>query len=202
MKRIIFLISILYCTSCTKDSIIDDDIPVECVELGFNSNPAIFEEGFFIRGKFNSKETNFDYGGISVDDRENKRPYFRFGNYNLCNLQHLNISFRNNFSTDNLGSIELDPSFEAVYNYGGVNELVLSQRYDSLILNSDFENFLVFDFINSDTTILEGRFQLHLTKSKCCYFDDGSLKVCQTPDYFSDEPVDIKIENGKFRIRH
>lgn len=200
MHRIIVLISILCYASCSKEKIADDDIPVECIELGYNPNPVVIEKGFFINGEFNSIDLNFDYGGISFGDDENKRPYFRFGTYNSCNLQHLNIRYTNGFSIDNLGSTEIDPSFQAVYNYGNANELLLSQRYDSLVLNSDFENYLVFDFINTDTTILEGRFQIHLTKSRCCYFDDGSLKVCRTPDYFQAEPTDIKIRNGKFRI--
>ncbi len=166
-----------------------------CDDLGFNPNPPPkFEQGFYMTGLWNGKDWKPYIAAFAVVSSR-----LGFGDLNRCNLLKYScgiddIAFVNTKQTITKSRL--------YFNYGQIDEIVTSQYYDSLVVSPDFENFIIFDYIAPDTSIVEGRFQLHLTKRWCFTFDDGTLAGCDTPpDYIDGEPKDIIITDGKFRIK-
>lgn len=205
MKYIIFIFlswTILCCS--------DDNIPLECSDLGFDNNPELFENGFYVKGTINgsSWEAANGYFVIITDTLLERGISLCFADHNTCNLQ--NLIFKDNITDGGwvnnylyeFGTKNVNPPIYSIFNYGGLDEAAVSQEYDSLVISPAFENFIIFDYLSPDSTIIEGRIQLHLTKRWCKEFDSGDLVGCDTPpDYLDGEPLDIKIKDGEFRLQ-
>lgn len=188
MVRIIILFFSAVWWCCSREG-----IPAVCEDLGYEPNPVKFTEGFYMQGILNGKPWSADYAGYSL---VHNGIYFR--EYNKCGL----VKYLANFSHFKFVNSTQDlTKAELYYNYGQIDEVVLSQTYDSLVTTSRFKNTLIFDYIAPDTAVVEGRFQFHLTKSVCFYYSDGSLGGCRPPDYLDGEPKDIIITDGKFRLK-
>lgn len=185
----------LWCLSCS-----DDGIPDECFDRGYNENPESFDENFYFKGILNGKEWEAKNGVFYFVDDSGFN--FTVHNTNSCGLDELTFYSYSNISKYSFVQINIDPPIKAIFNYGGLNEYVFSQEYDSLVVSQEFDNFLIFDHVTPDTSIVEGRFQLHLTKRWCKEFDNGRLEGCDTPpDYIDGEPKDIIVTDGQFRLK-
>lgn len=190
MKYIIIFIAVMSFLSCCKK----EELPSICDDLGYNENPKKFEEGFYMNGIFNGKNWKADNAGYRLDTKG-----MGFGNFNECGLVKYSCSI-NNIKIDNSKQTITDAFL--FFNYGQIDEIVTSQDYDSLVVSQDFENYIIFDYVTPDTSIVEGRFQLHLTKRWCFEYNNGTLEGCDSPpDYLGGEPKDIIITNGRFRLK-
>jgi hypothetical protein len=190
MKYLFFTLITLF-FACTNDN-----IPSICDELGYDPNPEKFENGYFANYLWNGKYRNMDYGGFSIHDTING---FGFGKINSCGLWYYSGGFAGyQFISQKKQKID---KAKLLFNYGGLNEVVTTQEYDSLVVSPDFENFMIIDFISADTSIIEGRFQMHLKKRWCTYWDKGTLQGCMEPYYEVGEPKDIIITEAKFRLK-
>ncbi len=178
-----------------------------CDDLGFEPNPKRFDKGFFVQGTLNGKSWAADNGGIvrSTDTLGNTTINVAFTKNNSCNLPDLifyDFNTPDGFVLSHfykINEININPPIRAAFNYGQIDEIVISQEYDSL--STKFENYIIFDYVAPDTSIVEGRFQFHLTKAWCTYFSDGTLQRCLSPDYQYGEPKHIIITDGKFRMK-
>ena len=163
-----------------------EKIPDICDELAYAETPEI-SDGFYMRGTLNGESWSAEYAEFASILYKGQ-PEFSLGGiiYNECGIPYYTVllfSRREQFDFDRFVNEESSSVF---YNYGQIDEHVITPKYDSLIISNDFENFVDFDYVAPDTSIIDGRFQLNLTK-RDRYYEEG-------------EPDNIKIENGEFRL--
>lgn len=175
-----------------------------CEELGFDENPMLFEDNFFLQATINDSPWEANWGRIFTNSKnnfdDNLKLDIRGFNYGNCNLIDLILRLSFLDQVYSLNEKNLDPPFAAIFNYGGLNELVVSQRYDSLLTIPNFPNYLLIEKVDTLNSIMEGSFQLGLTKRYCFTFDDGTISGCNTPDYLEGEPLNIIVTEGSFRM--
>ncbi|WP_235297474.1 hypothetical protein [Portibacter marinus] len=194
MNRFTYLIILVLLFACSKE----DRIPAICDTMGYDEEAIFFEEDFCAKSIYNGEKAEFDAGYFGYR-HENDQPVGSIGlvRYNECNLLDFQLELHElKISFDK----QIIDSTSAYFHYGAFEEVVTSSRYDSLIVTPDFENFIRFDYISLDSSVVEGHFQIKLTRRWCNYTSDGKLQRCEQPVFDYNEPETIVIKDAKFRL--
>ncbi|WP_353482826.1 hypothetical protein [Haliscomenobacter sp.] len=169
--------------SCSK--------PEECDERSWTDFPRL-DQGFYMKGKMNGKSweaaSGFSGTGVDVNTiiseldttyvlsgvvRNNCGDLINYVQFTSEVIPQLNVKYINpNFTFQSTYSPSYEPSF--------------SSKYDSILVTKDFENYLQFTSFSKDTSIVEGVFQVQLTR-----------KITEP-----NEPKVVRFSNVKFRMKN
>lgn len=170
--------------SCSK--------PEECEESSWTGVRRL-DQGFYMKGKMNEKpwEAVSGFSGTFVD-RNPATLKVDTSDYYLNGGVHTNCGDLINyvqFTSEVIPQLNVkypNPNFTFQFVYSSYYDFSLTSKYDSILVTKDFENYLQFTSFSKDTSIVEGVFQVQLTR-----------KITEP-----DEPKVIRFSNVKFRMRN
>ena len=179
-----FILSLAF--SCSK--------PEECDERSWTDFPRL-GQGFYMKGKMNGKpwEAASGFSGTGGEYLTYTSPLkFDTTYYVLNGVVRTNCGDLINyvqFTSEVIPQLNVkypNPNFTFQATYSPSYEPSFSPKYDSILVTKDFENYLQFTSFSRDTSIVEGVFQVQLTRQ----------------NIEPNEPKVIRFSNVKFRMRN
>lgn len=187
MKKVSFFYFFTLCLafSCSK--------PEECEEPGWTGIRRL-DQGFYMKGKMNGKpwEAVSGFSGTGGEYLTYTTLKFDTTYYVLNGVVRNNCGYLINyvqFTSEVIPQLNVkypNPNFTFQSTYSPSFEPSFSPKYDSILVTKDFENYLQFTSFSKDTSIVEGVFQVQLTR-----------KITEP-----DEPKVIRFSNVKFRMKN
>ncbi len=177
-----FILTVAF--SCSK--------PEECNERSWTDFPRL-DQGFYMKGMMNGKPWDAA-SGFSGTGGEINPITLKFDTtyYALNGVVRTNCGDLINyveFTSEVIPQLRVkypNPNFTFQFSYDQSYESYLSPKYDSILVTKDFENYLQFTSFSKDTSIVEGVFQVQLTRQ----------------NIEPNEPKVIRFSNVKFRMKN